>query len=377
MEQRTPPERPAPKEVKNPIGEGAFSTVVMAVDRSRADGVVAAKIYNTEKMNSFEREALRKEVEILRSLDHPNIVKLRDVFQTRRRVYLVMEYLSGGELMQRVRSRQVMGEPEAAHVVGGVLEAVKYLHSRHIVHRDLKLENIVYESSAPGSPVKLTDFGFAKMMDAKGVLDTPCGSPLYVAPEIVREEPYDQSIDMWSAGVVLYTLLCGYPPFYDDDERKVMEMIVHGEFAWPDPRVVPLSESVRHLVSSLLRVVPSERLSAETALQHRWFRETLQPSPRGKSPLPRGGSPDRAAGCSSQAESSPIVECAQSSGPAKKLKIECGSGSGSGGSKNREKRAKTRRMLLKRSTSSSLSGGASDGDKQAREPAAGKPPPAM
>jgi len=202
--------------------------------------------------------------------NHPNIIKLKEVYEDRKRLILVLEFMKGGELLQHIRRKKFYSEKEASSIIQKVIEAAAYLHKNGVVHRDLKPENLLFTSEEDDAELKIADFGFARYI-GEGVLQTPCGSPAYVAPEIVNEEDYNKAVDMWSIGVILYILLCGFPPFYHDNTEKIFVQIKEGKFSFPDPYWTKVSASAKELVSLLLKVDPKERITAEDALKHPWI----------------------------------------------------------------------------------------------------------
>eukprot|EP01118_Nematostelium_gracile_P018069 TRINITY_DN78_c0_g1_i1.p1 TRINITY_DN78_c0_g1~~TRINITY_DN78_c0_g1_i1.p1 ORF type:complete len:407 (+),score=134.07 TRINITY_DN78_c0_g1_i1:164-1384(+) len=254
-------------DVKEIIGRGNYSVVKRAVHK-KTDEEVALKIIQKEPLNEDETENLWTEIEILRAFGgHPNIVSLKEVFEDRRRLILVLEFLKGGELLQQMRTRGAYQEQEARTVIQKILVATAFLHKNGVVHRDLKPENMLFSNDGPESELKVADFGFAKYIGDGGLFD-PCGSPIYVAPEIVNEEKYDQSVDVWSIGVILYLLLCGFPPFYSENVDRIFSLIAIGKFNFPDPYWTNISASAKQLVTLMLKTNPKERITAEEALRH-------------------------------------------------------------------------------------------------------------
>jgi calcium/calmodulin-dependent protein kinase I len=256
-------------EVKDDLGVGSYSVVKRAVHKKTGD-LVAIKIYDKARLSIFDKECIKTEVEILKALRHPNIVTLRETYDTHRKLYIVMELMSGGELLDCIQKKKLFPEKEASRMFRQIVSALAFLHSNGIVHRDIKPDNLLLSSESEDAVVKIADFGFAKRI-GDGMLHTPCGSPVYSAPEIVREESYDKSVDMWSAGVLLYILLCGFPPFYHPKPDRLFQEIERGVFDFPDPQWASISSSAKELVSLLLKRNPSERLTAQQALEHPWL----------------------------------------------------------------------------------------------------------
>lgn len=182
-----------------------------------------------------------------------------------------MDLMTGGELFDRIVMKDHYTELEAKKALYQIVVAIKYCHEKNIVHRDLKPENILYETPDDNSPLKLGDFGLATMLRPNQLMTVACGTPGYVAPEILRGIAYGKEVDIWSIGVILYILLCGFPPFYDDNNKKLFAQIVAANFSFPDPYWTNISQNAKDLVNKLLVVDPTKRLTAEQILQHPWM----------------------------------------------------------------------------------------------------------
>lgn len=203
-------------------------------------------------------------------LNHPNILKLFEVDDEPKKVFLVMELVTGGELFDRVIAKEKYTEREAADTIVTLCSALNHLHSQKppIVHRDLKPENILYGSPADDAPIKLADFGLARFVEPGAMMTTACGTPGYVAPEILKNEGYDSpAVDMWSVGVVLYILLCGFPPFYEEELPKLFEQIMHAQYDFPSPWWDMITAEGKQLVQELLVIDPTKRLTAEQVIR--------------------------------------------------------------------------------------------------------------
>lgn len=199
-----------------PLGAGQFAEVFKATSKEEPNKVFAVKVINKSKLTTqADIEGLEFEIQILKDVDHHGIIKLYDVYETSTKWYLVTELARGGELFDRIVAKTKDGaysEKEAALIVMQIAESLKYCHDKKIVHRDLKPENLLLEDDSEDAKVKLADFGFAAY--CKNPLTDGCGTLVYVAPEILRGDPYTTTPDMWSLGVITYILLCGYPPFF-------------------------------------------------------------------------------------------------------------------------------------------------------------------
>eukprot|EP00891_Asterochloris_glomerata_P001841 jgi/Astpho2/1841/fgenesh1_pm.00038_%23_10_t len=220
--------------------------------------------------------SLQREIQVLCKVQHPNCIKLFAVYITPRKVYLITELVTGGELLDRVTAKGNYTEKDAADLITQLLEGVSYLHSQGIVHRDLKLENMLMTDHTDKSPIKIADFGLSKFFQQGTVLSTMCGSPQYVAPEILGisdgNQAYSPAVDMWSVGVILFILLSGYSPFDDENDAVLFEKIKSGNYDADDPIWDHVSNSAKDLVARLLIVDASQRLSAKQALQHPWLK---------------------------------------------------------------------------------------------------------
>merc|ERR1712222_100342 len=210
-------------DMKDVLGTGAFSQVRLA--ESRDDGnMYAIKIIDKKALKGKE-DSLENEIRVLKRLDHRNVVKLLEAYESRTCVYLVMELVTDGELFDRIVEKGSYSEKDAADLIKQVLSAVAYMHGEGVVHRDLKPENLLYYSPDPDSKIMISDFGLSKMEES-GVMATACGTPGYVAPEVLAQKPYGKAVDVWSIGVISYILLCGYPPFYDENDANLFAQIL-------------------------------------------------------------------------------------------------------------------------------------------------------
>lgn len=264
-------------DIKNRLGTGSFATVKRAIRRSDQKAF-AIKIIKKSKLNAEELAVVHDEVEIMHKISHENCVQLFEMFETSKKLYMVMELLTGGELFDRIVLKGSYSEAEAANLIRNVCSAINYIHGIGIVHRDLKPENLIYLNQNADSPVKITDFGLAKFRTQSSKLKamtTACGTPGYVAPEVLKNEPYGygKEVDMWSVGVILYILLCGFPPFYHENSNKLYKQIKKGEYDFPDPYWTDISDEAKDLVRKLLTVNPKKRYTAQQVLKHKWVLE--------------------------------------------------------------------------------------------------------
>ncbi|KAM9455969.1 serine/threonine-protein kinase DCLK1a isoform 1-T1 [Clarias gariepinus] len=251
------------------IGDGNFAVVHECVERSTGRAY-ALKIINKGKCRGKE-QMIQNEVAILRRVKHPNIVLLIEEMDTYSELYLVMELVKGGDLFDAITSATRYTERDASGMLYNLANAIKYLHSLNIVHRDIKPENLlVYEHQDGSKSLKLGDFGLATVVD--GPLYTVCGTPTYVAPEIIAETGYGLKVDIWAAGVITYILLCGFPPFRGsaDDQEALFDQILLGQLEFPLPYWDNVSDSAKELIISMLQVEVDQRYTALQVLEHPW-----------------------------------------------------------------------------------------------------------
>lgn len=251
-------------EMKATLGQGTFATVKRATERSSGKDF-AIKII--KKDNIDQRDNIMTEITILKNVSHDNIIKLHHVFESKNRIYLVTELLEGGELFDLIVKRGNLTEVETSKIMRKVVQAVTYLHSKNICHRDLKPENILFAVKGDIESIRITDFGLSKVSEHHH-LKTACGTPSYVAPEVLGGCSYGFEVDMWSCGVILYVLLCGFPPFYSDNDPELYELIQTGDYSFPSPYWDDISESAKDLIRRLLMVDPVKRLTPVQFLLH-------------------------------------------------------------------------------------------------------------
>jgi len=205
-------------------------------------------------------------------MNHPHIVRLIDTYDEPDYMYIVMEKVVGGELLDRLAHKEYYNEKEARDACVILFHTMDYCHRRRVAHRDLKPENLLLESKDDDSKLKIADFGLAKKVPRQGVLKTLCGTPNYVAPEVIRREPYDWQCDVWSLGVIVYILLGGYSPFDEPDQKTLFRRIIHADYAFHPKYWSEVSEDAKDFIEALLNVDPQQRLTCEQALVHKWMR---------------------------------------------------------------------------------------------------------
>ena len=252
------------------LGEGAFSVVIEATKKG-TDESFAVKVVTKSKLTKEDEIALKDEIQVLNTMKHRHIIRLYDVFEEKDFWYLVTEKMTGGELFDRIVSKSFYNEKEARDVCKILFEAIGYCHSKSVAHRDLKPENLLLQSEDNDSEIKIADFGFAKKCLTPNSLTTQCGTPGYVAPEILEGVAYDTKSDMWSLGVIVYIILGGYPPFIEQNQRELFRKIRRGQYEFHEEYWGSVSDDAKDLISSLLTVEPSKRLTAAESLKHKWM----------------------------------------------------------------------------------------------------------
>lgn len=268
--------------IKELLGTGAFSEVRLCEHRETGQAF-AVKIIDKKALKGKE-DSLENEIRVLKRFSakrqendpdrtwftHPNIVQLFETYEDKSKVYLIMELVTGGELFDRIVEKGSYTEKDASYLIRQVLEAVDYMHEQGVVHRDLKPENLLYYNPAEDSKIMISDFGLSKMEDS-GFMATACGTPGYVAPEVLAQKPYGKAVDVWSIGVISYILLCGYPPFYDENDANLFAQILKGEFEFDSPYWDEISESAKDFIRHLMCVNVEKRFTCKLALAHPWI----------------------------------------------------------------------------------------------------------
>lgn len=265
-------------EIAQQLGKGAFSVVKLG--RNLADNKEYA-IKIIKKPSSSDESKLKPiitEIEILSRINHPNVVKLHEVFETEEEIYLVLQLITGGELFEKiVELKDYYTETYASKVVKQILEGLAALHENSIVHRDLKPENLLLSDKSVDADVLITDFGLSAIIPEGGFVYDAVGTPSYIAPEILitlDTDPvvgYRTEVDVWGVGVICYILLCGFPPFFGEDEDEIYDQIEVGDYDFPSPYWDPISEEAKDFVSQLLTLDGKKRPTVAQALTHPWI----------------------------------------------------------------------------------------------------------
>lgn len=258
-------------EFKDRLGSGRFSDVFTALEL-RTGFEWAIKVVEKTRLNELEREMLRSEVAIMRLLNHPNVVEMKEVYEDRTKLYLVMELVEGGELFDRIRQKRVFSEFTAFHCTRQLLTIVQYLHEVGIIHRDIKPENILLSDESEVPTLKLADFGLSKLVGPDDTLQVACGTLGYVAPEVLMQRPYGKPVDLWSVGIVTYLLLRGRLPFDSKDKQTLIEKTIEARLDLEGPCWGKYTGYAMDFLRRILAKDPVQRLTVEQALAHPWIR---------------------------------------------------------------------------------------------------------
>ncbi|XP_072913853.1 calcium/calmodulin-dependent protein kinase type II subunit beta isoform X45 [Hemitrygon akajei] len=257
-------------QIHEELGKGAFSTVRRCIKLSTGQEY-AAKMINTKKLPARDHQKLEREARICRLLKHSNIVRLHDSISEEGYHYLVFDLVTGGELFEDIVAREYYSEADASHCIHQILDSVNHIHQHDIVHRDLKPENLLLASKCKGAAVKLADFGLAiEVQGEQQAWFGFAGTPGYLSPEVLRKEAYGKPVDIWACGVILYILLVGYPPFWDEDQHKLYQQIKAGAYDFPSPEWDTVTPEAKNLINQMLTINPAKRITATEALKHPW-----------------------------------------------------------------------------------------------------------
>ncbi|XP_033946688.1 calcium/calmodulin-dependent protein kinase (CaM kinase) II beta 1 isoform X10 [Pseudochaenichthys georgianus] len=252
------------------LGKGAFSVVRRCVKQCTGQEY-AAKIINTKKLSARDHQKLEREARICRLLKHSNIVRLHDSISEEGFHYLLFDLVTGGELFEDIVAREYYSEADASHCIHQILDSVHHIHQHDIVHRDLKPENLLLASKCKNAAVKLADFGLAiEVQGDQQAWFGFAGTPGYLSPEVLRKEAYGKPVDIWACGVILYILLVGYPPFWDEDQHKLYQQIKAGAYDFPSPEWDTVTPEAKNLINQMLTINPAKRITAQEALKHPW-----------------------------------------------------------------------------------------------------------
>ncbi|CAD8185028.1 unnamed protein product [Paramecium octaurelia] len=259
-----------------PLGSGAYGEVRKAIHKS-TNMMRAVKIIHKAQTSMEEQERLMNEVKILQKLDHPNIIKIHEFYQDESFFYIVTELCTGGDLFDKLSQEGSLSEKKAAEIMKQILSAINYCHNEKIVHRDLKPENLLYESDKENSMLKIIDFGTSKEFVPKQKLNQKLGITTYIAPEVLKRK-YDEKCDIWSCGVILYILLCGYPPFDARSEGRIMEKVSKGVYSFDSQEWEEVTKEAKEFVRKMLQFEPNKRINAQQALNDPWIKRFTNPT---------------------------------------------------------------------------------------------------
>jgi len=257
---------------KGKLGEGSYGSVAKGRDKSTGAIRAIKSINKSQKQSSMDR--ITREIQIMQMMDHPNIIKLYETLEDSKCIYLVMELCTGGELFERIIEAGHFTEAQAATIIQQIVRAINYMHEASVCHRDLKPENFLFQNMDPidKSVLKLIDFGLSLQFTPDHVMTTKLGTPFYVAPQVLKGK-YNHTSDLWSVGVIMYVLLCGYPPFYGETDKEVLHKVKSGSFSFPVADWGNVSDDAKQLISKLLTMEPKLRYTAGQALNHVWIKE--------------------------------------------------------------------------------------------------------
>ena len=252
------------------LGEGAFGSVRKITHRVTGETRAVKTIHKKNLRSEEERQTFFNEVSVLRSIDHPNVLKLYEFYQDDKNYYLITEFCSGGELFDRIINSGHFSEALAARYMKQILSVVAYCHERNIVHRDLKPENFLLDTAEEDANLKVIDFGTAQFFTQGVHMTQKFGTPYYIAPEVLRKN-YTHLCDIWSAGVNMYILLCGFPPFGGQTDEQILKRVAVGRYPFPSPEWDSISFEAKDLISRMLDMDLARRITATEALQHPWL----------------------------------------------------------------------------------------------------------
>lgn len=259
-------------ELGQELGRGGFSIVREGRNKTTGEKV-AVKFIEKKFVDQEELKLLQREIDIMARVQHTNVLRLFEIFDTDQKLSLVMELVNGGELFYKIVDKGSYSELEARDIVRQLVEGVDYLHNQGIAHRDLKPENLLCSETEHGVVIKIADFGLSKAFSGESALETSCGTPDYAAPEVLRMDgAYDKSVDLWSIGVITYVLLCGFPPFYGKSQAQLFEKILNADYDFPEPEWTQISAEAKDFINHLLVLDVKQRYSTKQCLEHPWLK---------------------------------------------------------------------------------------------------------
>jgi len=255
---------------KDVLGGGHFGTVRIAIKRNDDSRKYAIKSISKKNLSEKDLEDLTKEVEIISSLDHPNIIKFFETYHDEFYFHIVMELCTGKEVFDKIVEEDFLTENKVAKIIYKVISAINYCHTRGITHRDIKPENILFENSDNDADIKLIDFGLSRKYNSHEKMHTILGTPYYVAPEVLKGD-YDEKCDVWSIGAITYIMLCGEPPFIGKTNNEIFKKIVNDEVTFDKLKWKKISSEAKNFIKECMNKNPDKRFCTEKALNHHWF----------------------------------------------------------------------------------------------------------
>ncbi|CAF0710394.1 unnamed protein product [Brachionus calyciflorus] len=263
-------------ELGRKLGQGSFG-VVYELKNKETDEKFAIKIINKEKCGYKSTIGFENEVNIMKSVTHKNLIRLEEVFETKKKLYLITELCEAGELARWLKKQKQISENHARILMRQIVDAISYLHKHDIVHRDLKLENILikeFDTDSDNFLVKITDFGLSSQRDSVGtesMFDDYCGTPLYMAPEIIDNNPYSQLCDVWALGIIMFFILTSHSPFTAENESRLREQIRNAEINTSSNHYINLSPEAKDCLNRMIKVNPAHRITSSELFNHAWF----------------------------------------------------------------------------------------------------------
>lgn len=254
------------------LGKGSFGEVILCRDKITGQECAVKVISKRQVKQKTDKESLLREVQLLKELDHPNIMKVFEFFEDMGYYYIVSEVYAGGELFDEIINRKRFSEVDAARIVRQILTGINYMHKNKVVHRDLKPENLLLETKGKDANIRIIDFGLSTHFEASKKMKDKIGTAYYIAPEVLHGT-YDEKCDVWSTGVILYILLSGCPPFNGANEYEILKKVEKGKYTFDLAQWKKVSESAKDLIRKMLTYVPSMRISAREALEHQWIKK--------------------------------------------------------------------------------------------------------
>jgi len=270
-------------EISKVLGKGAFSVVKLATRKSDGKQFALKIMRKADEGDLKKDQIIKTEIEILKRVDHPHVVKMEEVFEMDDEIILVLQLITGGELFEKIVEKTFYTEKDASKVIRQILEGLQAMHNHQVVHRDLKPENLLLSTNDDDADVLITDFGLSAVLPEDGdkLLHDAVGTPSYIAPEILialdTPQGYSYEVDVWGVGVIMYILLCGFTPFFGEDDDEIYDKIEEGEYSFPSPYWDKISSEAKDLIQQCFILDRNERITINDMLKHPWICEHHQP----------------------------------------------------------------------------------------------------